>query len=346
MTPPSTPAEIRARQALILETFLNGRKWDNKGKTFTTETAEYEQRLAEALEAGAAALRRQDEEQSKDHYWPVGGKKFRNKENGQIVDAIVDPSASDWMLYAFPKPQEWAQGGMRNEVFHRLFDEVESIPAAPAGSETEPRPSIDELRANVIAELEIFDTEDAKQASAHVDALIGAVYAYALGAERRAFDAGWHATKYVVMGTTPDAQAQSLRNQQEAAFLTFVTGANQGATQSSGVNHGSAAPEHPRACGCAEPDAVMQADGKFYCHRCSFETGARPTMLEPESLLRRVITAESQLAEARQQIAVLRAERPQPSGTEIGFTACWKTVEGKPGNCRMPVGHEGDCAPW
>ena len=30
------------------------------------------------------------------------------------------------------------------------------------------------------------------------------------------------------------------------------------------------------ACSCLEPDPVMQADGKFYCHRCSFETGARP----------------------------------------------------------------------
>lgn len=30
---------------------------------------------------------------------------------------------------------------------------------------------------------------------------------------------------------------------------------------------------------------------------------------------------------------------------EIGFTACWKEVYGKPGHCRMPKGHEGDCAP-
>jgi hypothetical protein len=36
-----------------------------------------------------------------------------------------------------------------------------------------------------------------------------------------------------------------------------------------------------RACSCVEPDPVMQADRKFYCHRCSFETGARPAMLEP-----------------------------------------------------------------
>jgi hypothetical protein len=30
----------------------------------------------------------------------------------------------------------------------------------------------------------------------------------------------------------------------------------------------------------------------------------------------------------------------------IGFTACWKIVEGKPGNCRKPEGHKGECAPF
>lgn len=41
-------------------------------------------------------------------------------------------------------------------------------------------------------------------------------------------------------------------------------------------------PRHRRSCECAEPDPVMQADRKFYCYRCSFETGARPACLEPE----------------------------------------------------------------
>jgi len=41
-----------------------------------------------------------------------------------------------------------------------------------------------------------------------------------------------------------------------------------------------------RACSCASPDPVMQADGKFYCYTCSFETGARPSGLEPEAWLR------------------------------------------------------------
>ena len=33
-----------------------------------------------------------------------------------------------------------------------------------------------------------------------------------------------------------------------------------------------------RACNCAEPDPVQQADRKFYCYRCGFETGARPNL--------------------------------------------------------------------
>jgi len=49
---------------------------------------------------------------------------------------------------------------------------------------------------------------------------------------------------------------------------------------------------HRRACECQEPDPVMQADAKFYCYRCSFETGARPNSLEPEQLLMRVQQAE------------------------------------------------------
>lgn len=46
-----------------------------------------------------------------------------------------------------------------------------------------------------------------------------------------------------------------------------------------------------RACECAEPDPVMQADGKFYCYGCSFETGAHPQGLEPEDIARRAIAA-------------------------------------------------------
>ncbi len=40
-----------------------------------------------------------------------------------------------------------------------------------------------------------------------------------------------------------------------------------------------------QACSCPDPDPVMQADGRFYCHRCSFQTGARPRSLEPERWL-------------------------------------------------------------
>lgn len=44
--------------------------------------------------------------------------------------------------------------------------------------------------------------------------------------------------------------------------------------------------DRPRACGCQTPDPVMQADGRFYCYTCSFQTGARPSALEPECWLR------------------------------------------------------------
>ena len=51
---------------------------------------------------------------------------------------------------------------------------------------------------------------------------------------------------------------------------------------------------HRRACECAEPDPVMQADRKFYCYRCSFETGARPPMLELESEVARLTALVAQ----------------------------------------------------
>lgn len=55
--------------------------------------------------------------------------------------------------------------------------------------------------------------------------------------------------------------------------------------------------ERPTACGCAVPDPVMQADGKFYCHRCSFQTGARPYALEPERWMREVATWKTRFRE-------------------------------------------------
>jgi hypothetical protein len=45
---------------------------------------------------------------------------------------------------------------------------------------------------------------------------------------------------------------------------------------------------HARACVCMTPDPVMQADGRFYCYTCSFQTGARPRCLEPEDMARRI----------------------------------------------------------
>jgi hypothetical protein len=37
---------------------------------------------------------------------------------------------------------------------------------------------------------------------------------------------------------------------------------------------------------------------------------------------------------------------PQPEPPLVGFTACWKTVEGRSGHCRKPKGHVDDCAPF
>lgn len=54
-----------------------------------------------------------------------------------------------------------------------------------------------------------------------------------------------------------------------------------------------------RACECAEPDPVMQADRKFYCHTCSFETGARPRGLEPENRLAAAEATIARLTEER-----------------------------------------------
>lgn len=45
-----------------------------------------------------------------------------------------------------------------------------------------------------------------------------------------------------------------------------------------------------RACACSTPDPVMQADRKFYCQACSFETGARPSLLQPEDILKSLNT--------------------------------------------------------
>ena len=50
----------------------------------------------------------------------------------------------------------------------------------------------------------------------------------------------------------------------------------------------------PRACDCSISDPVMQADGKFYCYQCSFQTGARPNCLEPEDMVRKSLAASLQ----------------------------------------------------
>jgi len=61
-----------------------------------------------------------------------------------------------------------------------------------------------------------------------------------------------------------------------------------------------------RACSCEAPDPVMQADGKFYCYACSFETGARPNSLEPENWFRAKEAAEATIARLSAERDVIR----------------------------------------
>ena len=68
------------------------------------------------------------------------------------------------------------------------------------------------------------------------------------------------------------------------------------------VQDGRAKEHIRRACACPTPDLVMQADGKFYCYTCSFETGARPNSLEPEAFIR-----QRQLSVSEGLEAALRA---------------------------------------
>lgn len=74
---------------------------------------------------------------------------------------------------------------------------------------------------------------------------------------------------------------------------------------------------HRRACACAEPDPVMQADGRFYCHTCSFETGARPPNLVPEDWMKQLRAAEAEIARLRAALREVIAEM-QAAITELG----------------------------
>ena len=41
-----------------------------------------------------------------------------------------------------------------------------------------------------------------------------------------------------------------------------------------------AVPRRQGQCNCLIPDPVMQADGRFYCYKCSLLTNARPPNYE------------------------------------------------------------------
>ena len=65
--------------------------------------------------------------------------------------------------------------------------------------------------------------------------------------------------------------------------------------------HEAGGMQSARACSCAEPDPVMQADGWFYCHQCSFQTGARPRNLEPEDAIKRYVQREAENAQTEKK---------------------------------------------
>ncbi len=66
----------------------------------------------------------------------------------------------------------------------------------------------------------------------------------------------------------------------------------------------------PRLCVCSEPDPVMQADGRFYCHRCSFQTGARPTPLREVEREQRLAVLEQREQERTKPRKLARAIDP------------------------------------
>lgn len=80
---------------------------------------------------------------------------------------------------------------------------------------TEPRLSIDTLRAHVVAELEITDPSDAVHAIGHVDALID-------GVAREAFDAGWNAVKWVTCNQSPEQEGRRAAEKIDRAIRDLV----------------------------------------------------------------------------------------------------------------------------
>lgn len=81
-----------------------------------------------------------------------------------------------------------------------------------------------------------------------------------------------------------------------------------------------------RACACDTPDPVMQADGKFYCHRCSFQTGARPESLEPERWMREALDAVGWQHDVEARFAEAISTELEPA-KQVLHRVLWKGKE-------------------
>jgi hypothetical protein len=83
-----------------------------------------------------------------------------------------------------------------------------------------------------------------------------------------------------------------------------------------------------RACVCSEPDPVMQADGKFYCYACSYQTGARPRFLEPETWLRELNILRDQVKEqAREISATVKAKDARLAVLKEALRECHQEIQ-------------------
>lgn len=64
-------------------------------------------------------------------------------------------------------------------------------------------------------------------------------------------------------------------------------------------------------CVCKIPDPVMQADRRFYCYTCSFQTSARPAGYEDVVVTTRTVTIPLAIKAAVNE-AIATALKPEP----------------------------------
>jgi hypothetical protein len=187
-------------------------------------------------------------------------------------------------------------------VYEAAFGESSQEDALAAAPPPEPSGSVEdakaELRGLIMQYANLFDVADAvpemfDTVELHMDAAVDALISAVRADERQT-------------PPEPSGSVEPTRAEIECALDEFPNGGAHPYVRAeqllwrflhfSAVRAQQAEQLVRRACACAVPDPVMQADAKFYCHQCSFETGARPTQLEPEAWLRRAEAAEARLA--------------------------------------------------